>query len=372
MTGPLDRRCWARLGLAALLSTLGSSTRLDASDGIARAIEACRATTEQIIADDRAPGMSVAVGRHGTLLWSEGFGHADLELDVPVTADTRFGLGSITKSLTTALCARLVDQGRLDLDAPVETYLPKFPHAGRGITVRLIAGHLSGIDDSFTGARRFSNERFETTRDALVHIWGAELQSTPGTEHAYATGLYTIIAAVVESVTDVTFPEAMQEHVLDPLEMFNTVPNDRTRIVPGRTRFYLRHDDDTWYEAATFDPSHKLAGAGYLSTVGDMATFGMALLGDDFLSGEAKDALFANLRTADGEPTGFGMGWRIDEDERGNTIYHQPGGGPGISAWIILVPEDDLVAVAMSNYASSPTLNPLLKAAELFRKVDAD
>ena len=360
------------MGLAVLVSSLCASTGLAAQLDTLTAIDACRAVAKQIIDEAGAPGLSVAVGRGGELLWSEGFGHADLELDVPATADTRFGLGSISKSLTTALCARLVDQGVLDLDAPVETYLPEFPHAGRGITLRLIAGHLSGLDDSFAGARRFSNERFETTRDALVHIWDAELLSTPGTAHAYATGTYTIIAAVIEQVAGMTFPDAMQAHVLVPLEMTDTVLNDPTSIVPRRTSFYLQHDDGTWYEAATFDPSHKLAGAGYLSTPGDMVTFGMALLGDEFLSAEAKAALFANLVTTDGQPTGFGLGWRVDEDDRGNVVYHQPGGGPGISTWMILAPADDLVAVVLSNYSRGPVLTVLNEAANRFRKDGED
>ena len=100
------------------------------------AIERGRATLQGLIDRGEAPGCSVAVAVGGRVVWSEGFGWADLEQRVAVTADTRFGIGSISKSLTAAGLVALADAGQLDLDAPVERYVPDFPNPGRGVTLR--------------------------------------------------------------------------------------------------------------------------------------------------------------------------------------------------------------------------------------------
>lgn len=321
---------------------------------------------DELVRTRGVPGMSVAAYHQGRLVYSRAAGRADLELEVPATPAIRFGIGSITKSLTTALCARLVDQGLLDLDAPVETYLPDFPYAGRGITVRLLAGHLSGYGDEFSTARWLSNEHVSSTREAMVQLWTEPLIAAPGAEHHYANGSYTIIAGVIEKVTGTTFDAALAAEVLEPLGMRDTVPNDPTIIVPGRTSFYLKRDDGTIHEAPTFDPSHKQAAAGYLSTAEDLARFGHALLSDGFLSPESRRQLFTALKTSGGEDTGFALGWRVATDDHHGIVYHQPGGGPGISTWIYLLPEEQLVLVALSNLTRAPVGDAINLAAEQF------
>ena len=337
-----------------------------ASPADAAADRSLDAALADLVESRGIPGLSVAVSHDGEIVYSKAFGRADLELDVPATPATRFGLGSITKPLTTALCARLVDRGLLDLDAPVETYLPDFPYAGRGITVRLLAGHLSGYGDEFATARWLSNEHFATTREAMVQIWTEPLIAEPGAEHHYANGTYTIIAGVIEKVCGMTFDEALAAHVLEPLAMRDTVSNDPTIIVPGRTSFYIQHEDGTIYEAPTFDPSHKQAAAGYLSTAEDLARLGSAMLADCFLSSGSRRQLFTALKTTGGEDTGFGLGWRIATDDEHGLMYHQPGGGPGISTWICLLPDERLVIVALSNLTGAAVGNAINRAVEHF------
>jgi len=106
-------------------------------------IEPLRVDVEQERVSSRTPGIQVALMIGGEIVWSEGFGWGDVENEIPVTPATRFGIGSISKTLTMITCARLVDEGSLDWDAPVESYLPEFPYAGRGITIRSIGAHLS-------------------------------------------------------------------------------------------------------------------------------------------------------------------------------------------------------------------------------------
>jgi CubicO group peptidase (beta-lactamase class C family) len=293
----------------------------------------------------------MAVAVRGRLVWTEALGMADRERRVPATPETRFGIGSVTKALTMALAARLVDQGRLDLDAPVERFLPDFPHAGKGITTRLIAGHLSGLDDSFSSANRLTRQHY-TTREALAEIYKERLRSAPGSEHFYGTGTYTLIAGVVEKASGQPFLDAMRHHVLEPLGMTSTVPNDPRRSDPRRTTFYEARPDGLPERAPYFDPSHKWAGAGFVSSAADLARFGSALLGPGFLRAETLEQLFTPLKTTTGQDTGVALGFRVGQEAK-RRIVHQPGGGPGISSLLVIDRDAKLVAVVLANKTSA-------------------
>jgi CubicO group peptidase (beta-lactamase class C family) len=308
------------------------------------AAETAREALRERMRHDDIPALSIAVASRGRIVWSDAFGQADRQAGRAATPATQFGIGSITKSLTMALAGRLVDQGRLDLDAPVERYVPAFPHAGRGITVRLIAGHLSGLDDAFANANRLTTRHYDTAA-ALAEVVKEAPRGPAGAEYFYATGTYTIIATVIEAVAGEPFATALERHVLGPLEMRSTVPNDPRVPAPRRAAFYEVADGKP-VPAPAYDPSHKLAGAGYLSTAEDLVRFGSALLEPGFLRAATLEQIFTPLRTRAGEDTGVGLGFRIDRERR---IVHQPGGGPGISAWLVIDRDGGLVVAVLSN-----------------------
>ncbi len=338
----------------------------DAASPFERAIGAGREVMKELMARTPAPGMAVAVATGERVVWEEGFGVADLETRAAMTPATRLGLGSISKSLTMALAGRLVDEGAFDLDRPIESWLPGFPHAGKGITPRLIAGHLSGLDDAYATAHWTGTTHFETTSAALAEIFKEKLLSEPGTSHFYATGSYTLIAGAIEKAAGLPFLAAMQRKVLDPLRLESVVPNDPTRPVPGTTVFYLAGDDGKPLRAPAFDPSHKWAGAGYLSTAGDLARFGAAMMKPGFLTEATLRQIFTPLKTRAGVDTGFGLGWRIGQrsgpgmtwiigpDDSPRRIVHQPGGGPGISSWLVLDLDAQVAVGILSNMTGAP------------------
>jgi CubicO group peptidase (beta-lactamase class C family) len=327
--------------------------------------EAARRAVREMLERGAVPGASVAVARDGEIVWTEGLGLADVEQNVAATAETKFGIGSITKSLTTALAARLVDRGLLDLDAPIERYVPEFPHKGQGISVRLVAAHLSGLGTE-TDTRLYTTAtRYETTDAALAELRGERLAARPRERHLYGTASYTLIAAAVERAAKRDFVSAMREQVLEPLGMGDTVPNDRRAIVPNRTAFYVEEGGRT-VNAPYFDPSYKLAGAGYLSTAADVARLGAALLRPGFLEQKTRDELFRPLATAGGQETEFALGWRVGKDDRGRRIFYQPGGGLGISSWIVLYPDERLVVAVLTNKTGAPSGTVAARVAEAF------
>lgn len=319
------------------------------------AITKGRETVRAMMKRSQTPGVSVAVSMDGEIVWQEGFGYSDLEHLVPVTPDSKFGIGSISKSLTTALVGRLMDEGLLDLDAPVEKYLPDFPHAGRGISTRLLAAHLSGIDDRTERDLYYTARHFDTTQEAVRLLWKDPVIYEPRSQARYATGTYTIIAAVIEEVTGQTFLSAMKERVLEPLGLSSTVPNERRRIIPHRTAFYELNDESTIVHTKYFDPSFKWAGAGFLSTADDMVRFGQAMIRPGFLSENTWEEITTPQRTVSGDLV-FALGWDVFRDDRGRKVIAKSGGGPGIRGYLGIYPEHVLTVAILSNRSRAPII----------------
>src|SRR5438046_2248185 len=130
------------------------------------------------------PGVQVAVAIDGTLVWSEGFGYADAARRRPVMRATQFRIGSVSKPLTAAAVALLYEQGKLDLDAPIQRYVPTFPEKGYPITTRQLAGHLAGIRH-YEGQEFFSNRHYATVLDRLKILQADSLLFAPGTRFPY-------------------------------------------------------------------------------------------------------------------------------------------------------------------------------------------
>src|SRR5437899_2708143 len=163
----------------------------------------------------RIPGVQVAVAVNGKLVWSEGFGYADAERKKPVTRETQFRIGSVSKPLTATAVALLYEQGKVDLDAPVQRYVPSFPDKGYPITTRQLAGHLAGIRH-YKDQEFFLNRRFATVLDGLAIFQDDSLLFPPGTRFSYSSYGWNLVAAVVEGASGDDFLHYMSTHVFRP------------------------------------------------------------------------------------------------------------------------------------------------------------
>lgn len=315
-------------------------------------IAGARAQVADLMKAKRIPGLSVAVARTGEVVWSEGFGFADLEQGVPVTTLTRFRLGSVSKVLTVAGVARLVEDGALDLDAPVQRYVPHFPVKPWPVTTRQLTGHLSGIrhyaDADFTGPLSLPRH-YPTLAAAVALFQDAPLQFQPGTQYGYSTYGFTLVSAVVAGASHQEFLTFMQRAVFDRLGLRYTGADHPDAIVAHRTAFYELPEGGAVRNAPRVDSSYKWAGGGLLSTAEDIARFGSAHLQPGFLRQQTLDLLFTSQRLADGTETGVGIGWRSGKDARGRRILHHGGTIDGGRAMLMMFPESGVVVAMLSN-----------------------
>jgi CubicO group peptidase (beta-lactamase class C family) len=291
----------------------------------------------------RVPGMQAAVAIDGRLVWSSGFGKADLEQDVAVTTATKFRIGSVSKTVTAAAIGRLVDAGVLELDAPVSRYVPSV--RAEGLTVRHVAGHLSGIRN-YRGAEFLNRTTYASVDDALAVFITDPLLSRPGEKFAYSSYNYTILSAVIEKVTRKPFLEAMDALVVAPLHLVSTLADVGAAIVPNRARWYELQDGRPT-NAPFVDNSNKWAAGGYLSTSEDLVKLGSSMASPGFLKAGTLVQLLGRQRTTDGAPVQYGIGWRTDP-QGGPQVWHG-GEAMGARAFLFVDPPSRSVVAITCN-----------------------
>jgi serine beta-lactamase-like protein LACTB, mitochondrial len=294
------------------------------------------------------PGLALAVAVNGKILYSESFGFADLEERVPVWPTTKFRIGSISKPLTATALMQLVEAGKLDLDAPVQKYVPSFPDKGAPITVRMVAGHLAGIRHYKDGEMEIQRH-YDNILESLKIFENDALVAPPGTKFSYSSYGFNLLSAVIESASDEPFLSYMQDHVFTPLGLVHTTPDQNTQIIEQRSRFYELAKDGHQENAPYVDNSYKWAGGGFLSTAEDLVRFGSTMMQPGFLKEETRKTMFTPQKTKAGEPIQYGIGWFIHKSHSGKLVYEHSGGSIGGTSQLILYPDAHLVVALVTN-----------------------
>jgi len=338
--------CGLTLGVALAALALGGPGTVRASAQTTPEARA-RELVERYLEDQHVPGASAAVSRDGRIVWSAAFGMANLELRVPTSRETRFRVGSISKALTSVAVAQLWDGGRLDLDAPVQRYVPTFPEKAHPITTRQLGGHLSGLPH-YTREDIVNRVHYESVTHALDKFKDRPLLFTPGERFSYSSYGWNLISAVVEGAAGVPFLDYMQQRVFEPLGMTRTGPDRYEAIIPDRTAFYVVHSDGRPENGPAVDNSDVWAGGGFLSTAEDLTRFGDGVLGGVVLSPRGRQLLFSRMITTAGDSTGYGLGWRVGELD-GRRVVGHGGSHVGATAQLLVDPANRIVVAVLTN-----------------------
>ncbi|XP_024591050.1 serine beta-lactamase-like protein LACTB, mitochondrial isoform X2 [Neophocaena asiaeorientalis asiaeorientalis] len=288
----------------------------------ARAIDRSRDLLHRIKDEVGAPGIVVGVSVDGKEVWSEGLGYADVENRVPCKPETVMRIASISKSLTMVAIAKLWEAGKLDLDIPVQHYVPEFPekeYEGEkvSVTTRLLISHLSGIRHYEKDMKKVKEEKaykalkmmkgtMESDQEKELKVKGGKSNekndfakakieqdneakgrnSKPckkkndfeqGSQFLYSTFGYTLLAAIVERASGYKYLDYMQK-IFHDLDMLTTVQEENEPVIYNRARFYVYNKKRRLVNTPYVDNSYKWAGGGFLSTVGDLLKFGNAML----------------------------------------------------------------------------------------------
>ncbi len=316
----------------------------DYGHAVRRATSVIEAHREEL----NVPGMQIAISIGGRMVLSRGFGWADLENLVPVSPLTRFRIGSVSKALTSAAVAKLVENGKLDLDAPISDYISSFPEKRWQLTARQLGGHLGGVRHYTNRSEGTNSHPYVSVTEALGVFKNDSLLFEPGTRMHYSSYGFNLLSAVLEGASGIDFPTLLIDSVFSPLGMHSTGPDFTADIMPHRSSFYTRGRDGQRVNAPYDDLSVKWAGGGMVSTAEDLVRFGQAMLVAR-TSVEAAALLFESQRTIDGLATGYGIGWQITTDAAGRTLYSHSGNLASARAHLLIYPESEMVVAILAN-----------------------
>jgi serine beta-lactamase-like protein LACTB len=317
-------------------------------------------TISNFMAASKAPGISAAVVENGEFVWSAGFGMADLENSVPATAQTVYRLGSISKSITATAAMELWEQGKLNLDFPVQKYCPSFPQKPWPITTRELLGHLGGIryynvpETPYSESQRdpeVGNTRhFENGIEAGLKFFADDpLVAQPGTHFNYSTQGYTLVGCAIEGASGEKYADYVREHVLVSAGMMQTRPDDRFAIVPLCARFYSKDKGGAVVNAEFLDASYKVPGGGWLSSAPDMARFEVAILNDRLIKRATREIMWTPQMPSDGlGRMVYGLGWQ-GGTRRGVEDVGHGGSQQGTSAMMLIAPDARAGVVVLIN-----------------------
>lgn len=365
-------------GSAALAAGLAARPALAAPVGVgAPGAATARDVVLGMMAETRAPSMSAAVSRGGRVIWAEAFGFADLERRTPATIAGRYRLASVSKLIAGMTAARLAERGLIDLDRPIGRYRPTLPAAHHETTLRQLLAHTGGIRhyiprdyDPHAPGGPIDFRTYRTTDDALAVFIDDPLLSPPGEAFNYSTFGYTLASAVMESATRRSFPDLVAQQVGAPLDLPSLLPEVISTAVPeGVACYQTRQATGEVFRAPAINPAYKWAGGGYVGTASDIARFCTGILHDDFLDAGMMRTVFTPVPpTKAPAPVQVGIAWRMDHDPAGRRRGHHAGSIAGGRSIALLLPDDDLAVVVLSNLSDLPVdpLTPAQRMAEAF------
>lgn len=336
-------------GLLILLTVAGHASASETPDPASR-VDELLATWD---GDDR-PGAAVAVIRNGKILYQKGFGMADLERGVPITPESVFEIGSVSKQFTAMCILLLENDGKLALDDNIRTYIPEMPEYERQITLRHLLHHISGVRDIETlvplAGMPWVNYFSDKQMLELITRQKA-LNFLPGEQFLYSNSGYILLAQVVSRVSGQSLRDFAQERIFGPLGMKHTVFWDHPgQIVPNRALAYSPQSEGG-YELEMWNMA--FAGpAGLYTTLGDLALWA-ANFYDNKLGGGA--ALIRKMETPglleNGESSGYAAGLMVRSDN-GLPLIRHDGAWMGYRAILLRYPEQRLSIALLSNVSS--------------------
>ncbi len=360
------------------------------------AVEEGRRVTRELIAEEKLPGLSLAVAVAGEMVWAEGFRWANMEDKTPVTPATLFRIGGVSETLTAAAVGVLSDRGLLDLDEPVQRYVPEFPEKQWPITTRQLMAHVAGLRPHRGEGGLFPGPGCTEDAERLALFAADSLRVRPGTEYHYSNFGWTLVGAVVAGVADEPYLDFLQREVFAPLGMNSTFPDPPGRVHPGIAHFYyprlMLNPRHGLQDAPKVDLSCYLPAVGFLSTASDLVRLGSAMMDDSLLDPATARELQTPVQLTPGEAAVQALGWTGQQlptatdsapvhlvgQGLGEVVRRQPlsamtvgGQVAGGTASLLTVPEHRVAIAVMTNVTASENVAILAtRLAGVFVQVD--
>lgn len=310
----------------------------------------------------KIPGMSVAIIKNGKIIEEKGYGLANIELNVPVTTQSIFQTASVGKQFTASLVMLLVQDEKLALDAPISNYLEKTPSTWKGITIRQLLTHTSGLADPYEKI----DSRKDYTDEELIKIYGTiPLLFKTGTSWSYSNMGYQVLGFICSRVGGSFYGDQLKERIFNPTGMTTTqIISDRD-IVLNRSAGYdwvpLKGLKNQEFLSPTFN---RTADGSLYVTIHDMALWDMALNTEKPLTNQQKEIMWTPINVPNSDVK-YGFGWFLDSINGHKAISHS-GQWQGFTSAQLRLPDDTVSVITLANFSGADMINVTQKIAALY------
>ncbi|MCB9749162.1 MAG: beta-lactamase family protein [Myxococcales bacterium] len=302
------------------------------------------------LAEDGGSAVSVAIAVAGREVFRGAVGFADLEQRVAATATTRLRIGSVSKTITAVIAARMHARGQLELDSPIARYLPELPTALRGITCEQLARHTSGVRHyDFGNLAEANNTRtYQDLLETLPLFQDSPLLFAPGAGEAYSSFGYNLLGMALQRAANRPFLELVANEARD-LGLRDTLGDHPLAVIERRARFYTRYEgqliNTIWRDSSDFYPS-----GGLLTTPRDLVALALAAFESEKLA-PARPLFTSSGALASGERVDRSVGFDIERDASDAIVRYAKGGETnGALALLTYAPARRVAIAAVSNY----------------------
>jgi CubicO group peptidase (beta-lactamase class C family) len=330
-----------------------------------------------LMEDGQLPGFAIALIDDQDVVWQEMFGVSAIETGAPLALDTTFKVGSLSKLFTAMEIMRLRDEGRIDLDAPIATYLPefsmksRFPNA-RPLTIRSILAHRSGLPRNGNLPTWYWDPGPEVLRDLVQSLRDSYVAFEPGSRYKYSNVGYDILGRIIERERDVGFPIWMKDNLLAPMGMRHSA--FLAQHLPGGAKVATGHAiGDGRLKALDQGDIITMPSGSLYSTLGDLCEFAMFVL----RGGSSKESQVIETKTLEEmfqvqftdprDPQENGLGWFTDRRALAEKLVFHSGTCQGTISFLALLPERKLGVICIANSSAFEDLAPtfVVEALEL-------
>ena len=294
------------------------------------------------------PGVSLAVVKDGKIIKAEGYGLANLELNVPARPETVFKIGSVSKQFISAGILLLIQEGKISLDDSISKFLDGTPETWKPITVRHLLTHTSGIVREGPG---FDPLKIQSDADVIKTAYSLPLRFAPGEKWEYCNVGYFSLAEIIRKVSGKPWGEYLSDALFKPLEMNSTRTTTMTDLVQDRANGYGWREGK--YSNAAIYLALRPSGA-FLSNVLDLAKWDAALYTERLLKQTSREQMWAAVKLNGGTTYPYGFGWELDS-VGGHRQIHHGGSLPGFRAELSRFVDDKLTVIVLTN---SDNANP--------------
>jgi CubicO group peptidase (beta-lactamase class C family) len=297
------------------------------------------------------PGLSLLIAKDGKIVSAEGFGLANVELEVPAKPETVYQSGSVGKQFTATAVMMLVEQGKIALDDPLTKYFKDAPAAWNEVTVRELLSHTAGFGDY---PEKFDFRKDWTEGELLKLVESIPLAYPPGTKWAYSNLGFLTLGILIHRVTGEFYGDFLQDRIFRPLEMKSTRIISEADIVANRAAGYRLVKGELKNQEWVAPRINTTADGSLYFTVLDLAKWDAALYTEKLLKKSSLDQMWTVARLKDGQLNKgpYGFGWFID-DRHGHRCIHHDGAWQGFQTAIDRYVDDRLTVVALSNLSGA-------------------